>query len=135
MNKPETNQNTRWKQFNEQRKTNGLSPLTFEDWFTQHYRNMSHVNVTEIIKYLDLDIDNPNIGTKNKQRLMERALTYMKHWRIGTYTEWRDRLSLRLNVTVRTVRENYLDPLITEGIIKRTGSYVTFQGMPQDCDE
>jgi len=57
---------------------------------------------------------------------MERTLTYMKEWNTGTYNKWINRLSLRLNVTTRTVRENYVDPLISEGVIKRSGSQLVF---------
>jgi len=95
--------------------------------------NPKENEVFKIIKYLDLNIENPNIGTKNKQRLMERTLGYMKNWQTGAYEEWINRLSLRLNVTVRTVRENYVDPLISEGIIKKIGSQIVFVGIPEEA--
>jgi hypothetical protein len=31
----------------------------------------------------------------------------MKRWRTGAFDEWISRLSIRLNLTVRTVRENF----------------------------
>jgi len=63
---------------------------------------------------------------------MERTLAYMKKWQTGTYDEWKNRLSLRLNLTVRTVRDNYVDPLICEGIVKKIGSQVVFVGIPDE---
>lgn len=92
----------------------------------------ARADVIKIIKYLDLNLENPNVGTRNKQRLMERTLAYMKKWHTGTYDEWINRLSLRLNVTVRTVRENYIDPLISEGIVKKMGSLLVFVGIPDE---
>jgi hypothetical protein len=97
-----------------------------------HERYDARADVVKVIKYLDLNLENPNIGTRNKQRLMERALAYMKKWRTGTHDDWINRLSLRLNLTVRTVRENYVDPLISEGIIHKTGSQLVFVGIPDE---
>lgn len=88
------------------------------------------VALRNIIKYLDLSSGTPNIGTRNKRILMERTLVYLVEWHSGTYDEWINRLSLRLNLTVRTVRENYVDPLISEGIVRKTGSQVVFVGIP-----
>lgn len=101
----------------------------------QRSKDTNQNEVNKIIKYLDLNIENPNIGTKNKQRLMERTLSYLKKWQTGSYEEWINRLSLRLNLTVRTVRENYVDPLISEGIVKKVSSQVVFVGIPEEVPE
>jgi len=85
-----------------------------------------------VIKHLDLDKESLNIGTKNKQRLMERTISYVAKWHEGTYDAWIKRLSIRLNISTRTVRENYLDPLISEGIIKRIGSELAFVGLQNE---
>jgi hypothetical protein len=87
--------------------------------------------VFECIKYLDLDKEGPNRGTKNKQDLMIRILQYIAKWKEGMYVDWRSKIATRLGLTPRAVKENYLDPLIREGIVGRVGPNVFFMGVPQ----
>ena len=105
----------------------------FRKRFSEKYDRRT--NIVEIIKHLGLDSENPNIGTKNKQRLMVKALTLLKMWKTCNYDNGINRLSLRLNMTVRTIRENYIDPLISEGILRKTGSQIVFVGIPDEGDQ
>ena len=86
--------------------------------------------IAGIIKYLGLDEATPNTGTRNKRDLMKRALTLLKTWESGTPEEWSNRLSLRLNISARTAKDNYIEPLIQEGIIQKENSRLVFYGVP-----
>ena len=92
-------------------------------------------NIPMLIRYLGLDEATPNTGTKNKRELMERALTLVKKWESGSAEEWSSRLSLRLNISSRTAKENYLEPLIQEGIVKKVDSRLFFIGLPVEDEE
>lgn len=92
-------------------------------------------DIRDVLDYLGLKGENPNVATKNKQVIMTKALYYMQKWKRGLYYNWIRRLSLRLNLSVRTTRENYVDPLIAEGIIKEDKGELTFIGIPKDRDD
>lgn len=92
-------------------------------------------NTIEIIKYLGIDLENPNTGTRNKRRLMEKVLILMRDWKACGYDDAVNRLSLRTNMSVRAIRENYVDPLIAEGLIKKIGSQIVFVGLPDEGDQ
>ena len=98
-----------------------------ETWLRDHLNR----EVFRCIKYLDLDKEGPNYGTRNKQDLTIRTLKYLHEWQEGQYQEWNSRLALRLGISVRIVKENYVDPLIKEGIIGKAGSNVIFMGAPK----
>lgn len=124
--------NQKWSKFNEDRESKELSPIPFLEWFKKHYEKNPFSNS---IKYLELDKEGPNRGTKNKQELMKRILTHIYNWGTGGYDEWISKLSIRLGLAPRTVKENYLNPLIKEGIIKQTDSQLYFVGPPEDVSE
>ena len=94
-------------------------------------KNTLSPEVYDCIKFLDLDKEGPNRGTKNKQDLMIRTLQYISEWKEGIYEDWRSKLANRLGVTPRTIKENYLDPLIREGIVGKVGPKVFFNGVPK----
>lgn len=79
-----------------------------------------------------MDREGPNWGTRNKKELMKRALRYISEWQTGAYDEWKAMLCNRLGLTGRTVKDNYLDPLIREGIIVQTGDQLFFKGPQED---
>lgn len=112
---------------NEDRKRKGLPPIPYGDW----EKEQLHSRVSEVIKYLDLDREGPNRGTRNKQELMKRLLYYVSAWGEGSYDEWISKLGTRLGLSPRTVRENYINPLIKDCIIKREGSQLLFVGVPE----
>lgn len=102
----------------------------FAEKFKKEYE--SKTNIEEIMNYLGLNSQNPNMGTKNKRVLMEKALILLKQYNNLENDVVIGRLSLRLNLTVRTVRENYVEPLICEGIIVSVGSKLFFKGIPEE---
>jgi len=124
-----SNLNKKWKEFNEERETEGLPPIPFDKWVKEYNRPNP---LFHSIEYLGLDREGPNWGTRNKQELMRRMLEYLSSWRKGSYDEWRHKLSNRLGLSPRTVKENYLDPLIKENIITRNGSQLEFTGPPEE---
>ena len=96
-----------------------------------YLRNTVKPEVLDCIKYLDLDKEGPNRGTKNKQDLMIRTLQYLFKWKEGTYNNWYRRLANRLGISPRTARYNYLDPLVSEGIVGKVGHSVFWVGVQQ----
>ena len=72
-----------------------------------HERDIKQ-NTEALIRYLGLNEATPNTGTKNKRDLMVRALTLLKDWELGSVEEWSNRLSLRLNISAKTAKENYI---------------------------
>lgn len=122
--------------FNEDRIKKGLPPLPYEVWLKEHYKGRS---AQPTIKYLGLERGGPNRGTKNKQELMIQTIELLAKWGAGEKIKWVSMLCNRLGLTPRTVRENYLDPLIQESIIVKIGSKLYFVGPPveitQDEDE
>ena len=94
-------------------------------------KNTLNPKVFECIEYLDLDKEGPNRGTKNKQELTIRVLEYVSKWGEGSYPDWKSRIATRLGLSPRAVKENYLDPLIREGIVGRVGHNVFFNGAPK----
>ena len=103
-----------WIEENKKRKAEGKPSISWNDWYKQKYGEIPEFLKgaeelpeefqdrplpiekspepeqrvrARIIKYLDLDSENPNVGTRNKQRLMERALAYMIKWHKGKYHE------------------------------------------------
>ena len=122
----------KWLKFNEDREKKGLKIIPYKKWLEEHYGNDI---INNSIKYLDLNREGPNWGTKNKQELMVRTLYYTSGWGTGSKDEWISKLSNRLGLAPRTVKENYLNPLIKEGIIKQAGSQLYFVGPPEDVIE
>ena len=122
----------KWEKFNEDRISKGKTTIPFEKWIREYYTKNP---VFKTIKYLELNKECPNFGTKNKNELMKRMITTIFEWTSGTESEWRSKLSIRLNLSTRTVRENYLNPLIEEGIIVKIGSILYFVGPPEEVDD
>jgi len=63
---------------------------------------------------------------------MKNAITRISEWRIGSYSLWISKLSIRLGLSKRTVRDNYINPLIEESIIVKIGSKLYFIGPPEE---
>ena len=88
--------------------------------------------ILNVFEYLEVDAECPNAGTKARQSLMKKAVVLMQSWKTGTYREWLYRLSLKLNLNPRNVRESYLSPLIAEGIIDENNGQLRFAGIPKE---
>jgi len=119
-------------EYNEDRAKKGLPKITYEEWLKK--KDQSDI-VAKCIEYLDLNRVGPNRGTNNKLELMKNTLYYISAWGMGNYKSWINKLSIRLGLTPRTVKDNYLHPLIEEGIIAKDGSQLRFVGPPENEKE
>ena len=117
---------------NEERAKKGLPPIPYEEWCSEHCQRDL---VSKSIEYLDLDRVGPNRGTNNKLELTKRTLYYISSWETGSVKSWTNKLSISLGLTPRTVKDNYLDPLIGVGIIRKDGMQLRFVGPPENDDE
>jgi len=114
---------------NKERAKKGLPTLPYKEWQKEHDQTDL---VAKCIEYLDLDRVGPNRGTNNKLELMKRTLYYISSWGTGSVKSWIYKLSNRLGLAPRTVKDNYLDPLIEEGIIRKDGMQLRFVGPPEN---
>ena len=122
----------KYAEYNEKRVKQGLPTIPYKEWL----KEQGHSDlVAKCIVYLDLDRVGPNRGTNNKLDLTIRTLYYTSSWGTGSYRKWIFKLSLRLGLGPRTVKDNYLRPLIEEGIIRKVGSRVSFVGPPESGEE
>lgn len=103
---------------NEERAKEGLPPIPYDEWLKEQKQRDP---VLKSIEYLDLDRVGPNRGTNNKLELMKRTLYYISSWGTGSQRSWISKLSIRLGLAPRTVKDNYLRPLIEEGARARCG--------------
>jgi hypothetical protein len=86
----------------------------------------------EIRDYLGTNSETPNVGTRTRQILMEIAVKLCRKWKTGSYKKWLYWLSLKLNLNVRNVRENYLAVLVETGIIKQNeDGTLQYVGLPK----
>jgi hypothetical protein len=89
-------------------------------------------NVLErITEYLGLGFS-ADRRLKLKADLMKRIIFLCHKWETGNYNVWLDKLSAFTNLSVRRTQENYLDPLITLGIIRfvnRDAGTIRFYGL------
>jgi len=119
-------------EYNDDRAKKGLPPIPYKEWRKEQDQKET---VSMSIEYLDLDRVGYNRGTNNKLELMKSVLYYTYGWETGSYKEWINKLSIRLGLAPRTVKENYLHPLIEEGIIVKDGSLLRFVGPPEKDNE
>ena len=122
----------KYAEYNEDRVKRGLPSIPYEKWLKEQGQSGL---VARCIEYLDLDRAGPNRGTNNKLELMKRTLYYISSWGAGSVKSWTNGLSIRLGLSPRTVKDNYLDPLIGEGIIRKDGMQLHFVGSPQSDGE
>ena len=94
---------------------------------------MSDDELSRINKYLGLnDID---ARLKIKADCMKKTLKYASIWHRGSKQAWIDKLANRTGLSTRKVRENYIEPLITEGILREYGNgEVEFVGLPENAE-
>ena len=53
-----------------------------------------------------------------KDRHLGQVLVYAQMWKNGSLQELIDRLTIRCGISSRYIKENYVQPLITEGILR-----------------
>jgi len=94
---------------------------------------LSDSTLDEIYKYLELDIALDQ-RLKLKSNLMKRVIYLTSLWHEGRLDEWIDKLANRCNISTRKCREDYLQPLITDGILKRqSDGCIQFVGLPENA--
>lgn len=116
-----------WMRFNESQEREGKESIPFEKWFNEK----RDTRVSDSISYLGLDVQAPNHGTRNKQKLMTEIIHLTAEWKQGQYDQWINLVSIRLGLQRRTAKNNYIDPLIGVGILVQRGKYVVFNGPPE----
>ena len=97
---------------------------------------MSKNNETEILfkisKYLGLDSITDG-RLRVKARIMEKVIFLTYQLNEGKENEWIDKIATRTCVSTRKIREDYVQPLVTDRILQRIGNgYIKFVGLPDD---
>lgn len=117
----------------EKKQKKSLSPERERTIEKAYNKDMAEDEELEKIRdYLGTNSETPNLGTRTRQILMELAVKLCRKWKTGTYREWLYWLSLKLNLNVRNVRENYLAVLLETGIIKlNNDGILQYIGLPK----
>jgi len=63
-----------------------------------------------------------NRGTKNKQKIQERAEKFFAKWKQGSADDWAGKLAYWLGISPRTAMENYIEPSICVGVLEPFGN-------------
>jgi len=67
-----------------------------------------------------------------KADIMKKVLSYCSEWKSGNEKQWIDKLANRTCVSTRKIREDYIDPLVSEGILEKTSEgNICFMGLPK----
>jgi hypothetical protein len=94
---------------------------------------MSEDELSKIIRYLGLDRIDGRL--KLKADSMIKTIELTQKWKRGSKQEWVDKLANRTCISTRKIRENYLEPLITEGILRQLGNdNIEFVGLPDGAE-
>jgi predicted transcriptional regulator len=68
-----------------------------------------------------------------KADIMKKVLSYCSEWKSGNEKQWTDKLANRTCVLTRKIREDYIDPLVSEGILEKTSEgNIRFLGLPRN---
>lgn len=79
-----------------------------------------------------LDLNDPKDGRLViKADIMKKVIHLTAKWQKGKKREWVDKLSILTCVSTRKIREDYIQPLITMGILADFGNELTFVGLPK----
>jgi hypothetical protein len=66
-----------------------------------------------------------------KANIMKKTIFFCMQWTEGYEKEWIDRIATRTCVSTRKIREDYVQPLVTEGILQRFAhGQIRFVGLP-----
>jgi len=89
--------------------------------------------LSKIHRFLGLDTADKRL--KLKAQIMKTTLFYASQWKEGIKNEWISRIANRTCVSTRKIRENYIEPLIDEGILRETrGGHIQFVGLPDGAE-
>jgi hypothetical protein len=89
-------------------------------------------NLNEIYEYLDLN--EAKDGRLNiKAEIMKKVIRLTSKWGSGSKNEWINLLANRTCVSTRKIREDYIQPLISEKILLETQQgFIQFAGLPSN---
>lgn len=90
----------------------------------------SGIGLKEIYDRLDLN-EAKDGRLAIKADIMKKAIYLMSKWKIGKKREWVDKLSIFTCVSTRKIREDYVQPLITIGILVEFNDTIKFEGLPK----
>lgn len=94
---------------------------------------MSEEELSKIYRFLYLDKADGRV--KLKADTMKRVIELTSKWQKGTKQEWIDKLANRTSISTRKIRENYVEPLITDGILREHGNgNMEFAGLPDGAE-
>ena len=89
-------------------------------------------DLNEIYDYLDLN--EAKDGRLNiKAEIMKKVIRLTAKWKSGNKNEWINKLANRTCVSTRKIREDYIQPLISERILLETQQgIIQFVGLPSN---
>jgi len=88
-------------------------------------------NLSKIYAFLGFDRINDK-RLQVKADIMKKVLSYCSDWKSGNEKQWVDKLATRTCVSTRKMREDYIDPLVSEGILEKTSEgNIRFIGLPK----
>ncbi|MEJ2281891.1 MAG: hypothetical protein P8X97_08335 [Candidatus Bathyarchaeota archaeon] len=87
-------------------------------------------NLRSIYDFLDLN-EAKDGRLVIKADIMKKVIFLTSKWNIGKKREWIDKLSILTCVSTRKMREDYIQPLITMGILGEFGEKIRFVGLPK----
>lgn len=82
----------------------------------------------DICKYLQLG--NVDYRLRLKADTMKKVIALTYQWKEGLKNVWISKLANRTCISTRKIRENYVQPLIDEGILQENSNRIRFVGFP-----
>jgi len=82
----------------------------------------------DICEYLQLE--NVDYRLQLKADIMRRVIFLTYQWKEGLRNVWISKLANRTCISTRKIRENYIQPLIHEGILQENSNRIRFAGLP-----
>ena len=96
----------------------------------QHTAIEDEPNLRVIYDYLDLN-EAKDGRLSIKADIVKKVIFLTSKWKLGKKREWVDKLSILTCVSTRKIREDYIQPLITIGILAEFGDAIKFFGLPK----
>ena len=119
----------KWMKSKIENEKKGLPVKDMDRWYKEDYKESE---IERCIDYLNLNSSSPNRGTESKKEITKEVLRFIYFWNGGNYVDVTNKLSTRLGLTPRTIRENYLEPLRKEGIIRVEDSRIVWVGQKEE---
>lgn len=99
----------------------------------QRVIKMSEDELSRIHRFLGLD--NADKRLRLKADITKTTLFLTSKWKKGIKSEWISKIANRTCVSTRKIRENYIEPLIDEDILRETrDGYIEFVGLPENAE-